>query len=156
MHRNDKFLVRIVSERKVSSITALVSSWGTAELREGNGVGGCVLGVFGSETVWCHFRRFQRVPSTTVLYISARKEFSERQRDIDKWFIRIGRLCVYRWAGEGLPRPENLLGYSFIIKGKAGSQGKNFFCLFWVDVMFLSSVPPPGCIGRFFIPIWSS
>ena len=44
MHRNDKFLVRIVSERKVSSITALVSSWGTAELREGNGVGGVCLG----------------------------------------------------------------------------------------------------------------
>ena len=34
-----------------------------------------------------------------------------------------------------MPSPENLLGYSFITKGKVGAGGEDLLCLSWVDVM---------------------
>ena len=67
----------------MSSITALVSSWRNGGVEGGNGVGVgdvCLGSLTGFETVWCDFRRLQRVPSTTVLYVSAQKEFTEAKR----------------------------------------------------------------------------
>ena len=55
-----------------------------------------------------------------------RKEFSQRQSD-KKWFIRIDTFEPYKPADEGVPYPNNLLGYSFTIKGKVRSGEKNFF-----------------------------
>ena len=40
--------------------------------------------------------------------------------------------------------PENLLGYSFIIKGKGGKRGEDLLRLSSVYIMHPSSVPPPG------------
>ena len=64
-----------------------------------------------------------RVPSTTVLYISARKEFSERQRDTDKWFIRIGRLCGLQVGRQGVARCWELTGLQFYNQ-KQGARGR--------------------------------
>ena len=45
-------------------------------------------------------------------------------------------------GGGGVPCPENLVGYSFIIKGKVG-RGRASLSLL-SEFMLPSSAPPPG------------
>ena len=46
--------------------------------------------------------------------------------------------------------PENLLGYSFIIKGKVGMPGRT--SLSFLSRCVLSSAPPPSWAGKFSCP----
>ena len=46
-----------------------------------------------------------------------------------KWFVRIGCLKAYNRVGQREPLPENLVRYSFIIKGKVGREKKTTFIL---------------------------
>ena len=46
------------------------------------------------------------------------KKNSVRGKGLDKKWFRIGRLWGLQVGGREMPYPENLLGYSFIIKGK--------------------------------------
>ena len=64
-----------------------------------------------------------------------REEFSDSKVVDKKCFIRIGCLWGLQAGGRATLHPENLEGYSFIIKGK-GTGGKDLLCLFWVDIMF--------------------
>ena len=54
----------------------------------------------------------------SAVYLSTKK-FSARGKVQDKKWFRIGRL----WGLQEMPYPENLLGYSFVIKGKVAGQG---------------------------------
>ena len=47
-----------------------------------------------------------------------REEFNKNKVVDKKWFIRIGCLWGLQAGGQEMPWPKNLLGYSFIIKGK--------------------------------------
>ena len=60
---------------------------------------------------------------------------------IDKWSFRtrcMWGLQAGRWE---VLCPKNLLGSSFINKGKCG-EGEDLLCLSWVDGMLSSSAPP--------------
>ena len=48
-----------------------------------------------------------------------------------------------------MPDPENLLGYSFIIKGKVGRRPSLFF---FSSITFPSSISPPDRKEKFFCP----
>ena len=72
-----------------------------------------------SETVRHCFRGSKELPYHN-LCLSAEKN-SMRGKVIDKkWFIRIGCLWGLQAGRREMPHPRNLLGYSFIIKGKVG------------------------------------
>ena len=76
-------------------------------------------------------------------------KISVRGKVIDKnWFIRIGPLWGLQEASKRVPHPENLVGYSFIIKGKVRRGKDHFLPHSWVDVKFPSSVPPPVWAGE--------
>ena len=49
--------------------------------------------------------------------------------------------------------PQELTGLQFYNQRKSvGVGGKGLLSLSWVDIMFLSSVPPPGQAGKFTCP----
>ena len=54
-------------------------------------------------------------------FMSQHRKNSVKGKVIDKkWFIRIGCLWGLQAGRREMPHPRNLLGYSFIIKGKVG------------------------------------
>ena len=48
------------------------------------------------------------------------REFSEIKVVGKKWLIRTGCLWGWQAGGREMPHPENLVGYSFVIKGQVG------------------------------------
>ena len=53
-----------------------------------------------------------------------RRSSKSRSKVIDKkWLVRIANCKAYKWVGEGLLCPGNLLGYSLIIIRKVGERG---------------------------------
>ena len=83
--------------------------------------------------------------------MSQHRRNSTRNKVTDKrWFIRIRNCKAYKWVGEVLLCPENLLGYSLIIIRKV-SRGEHL-CLSWVDIILPSSAPPSGWAGEFSSP----
>ena len=77
-----------------------------------------------------HFRRLEEL----WFFMSQNRKNSARGKVIDKkWFIRIGCFWGVQAGGERLPCPKNLVGYSFIIKGKVG-RGKDHLLPYpWID-----------------------
>ena len=73
-------------------------------------------------TIWnqymVSFPGLWRAPVPQSFMSQCREEFSNSKVVDKKWFIRIGRLWGLQAGGQEMPWPKNLLGYSFIIKGK--------------------------------------
>ena len=72
----------------------------------------------GSKELWYH----------SPLCLSAEKNLA-RSKVIDKKYLILLKwdACeAYKWAGEGVMQPENLLGYRFINKGKVGRRRTSF------------------------------
>ena len=69
-----------------------------------------------------------------------REEFMDSKVVDETWFIRIGCLWGLQVGGREKLSPENLLGCSFIIKGKVGMPGRT--SLSFLSRRVLSSAPP--------------
>ena len=72
------------------------------------------------------------------------KKNSARGEGIDEKWLRIGCLWGLQAGGREMLYLENLLGYSFIIKGKSGVWRGRGLGLSWVDIMLPSLAPPLG------------
>ena len=70
----------------------------------------------------------------------------------EKWFIRKGCFWGLHAGRQEMLHPENLPGYSFIIREKWEQEEDHLFPHSWVDVMPASSAPPPGWAGEFSYP----
>ena len=72
----------------------------------------------------------------------------------ETWFIRIGRLWGLQVGGQEKLSPENLLGCSFIIKGKVGMPGRT--SLSFLSRHVLSSAPPVAQTVKHLPTMWET
>ena len=60
---------------------------------------------------------------------------------------------AYKQAGKKVPRPKNLMCYSFIIKGEVRKGENHFLPHSWADGMLPSSPPLLCQVGEFFLSL---
>ena len=91
----------------------------------------------------CHLWEEGVLKSSTPLCLSIEKNSVRGKAirtDLLDWGILLINSCeVYKWVSERALCPENLLGYSFIIKGKVGRRRPSLSFLSRCHVSIISS-----------------